>query len=343
MGLILSVLLFMFGLTGSVLVYKDAYWRLAYPELRIGDVDLPIERHAEALVAARQEFGDAVRSFKFPEPGVPAYHLYLTSGEAFLAADDARIIDQWTARERPMALLFDLHAHLMAGETGELVGGVIALFASFLVISGVLLWWPARRHFRLGNLVPRDGSKRTLLLSHRDLGAVATPVLLVLLLSGAGLVFYSTAQRLLNGAFGDEVPTLPVLSGPTDLAGTVAGAAILHAAQAAMPDARLVFYYPPGEGKTMHEFRVKRPCELHPNGRSYIYLSGDGTLLGTVDACANPPGERGVQAFYPLHAGKTGSTVYKFLAFLGGLALALLSGTGALSYLKRIRRGGSPA
>jgi uncharacterized iron-regulated membrane protein len=328
----------MFGLTGSPLVYKEAYWRLTYPELRIGDVELPAERHAEALATAQRQFGDAVRSFKFPEPGVPAYHLYLESGEAFLAPDDLRVIDQWSSRERPMAVLFDLHAHLMAGETGELIGGVIALFAVFLVVSGLVLWWPTRRHFRVSSLIPREMSRRALLISHRDLGAAATPLLLVLLLSGAGLVFYAAAQKLLNGALGDEVPSLPVLSGPADLSGVMADAAVLEAAQAAFPLARLVFYYPPRDGTTLHEFRVKQPCELHPNGRSYVYLAGDGSVLGKVDACAHPPGERAVQAFYPLHSGKTESGIYKFLTFLGGVALALLSATGALSFAKRLLR-----
>ena len=36
-GLVLSLVLFVFGVTGTALVYKEAYWRLAYPALRLPD------------------------------------------------------------------------------------------------------------------------------------------------------------------------------------------------------------------------------------------------------------------------------------------------------------------
>jgi uncharacterized iron-regulated membrane protein len=241
-----------------------------------------------------------------------------------------------------MAFLFDLHAHLMAGEAGERVGGVISLLGAFLALSGLYLWWPTRRRFSFASLLPRDLSPRTLLLWHRDLGMLSTPILLVLLLSGSGLVFYATAQRLLNGAFGDGVPSHAPPPGPADLSGTLADASTLATVRAAFPDARIVFYYPPRDGATVHEFRLKQPCELHPNGRSYAHVDATGRLLGSIDACDLPPGERAVHAFYPLHAGKADSHAYKLATFLGGVALALLSASGALSYGKRLWRGRSP-
>lgn len=335
-GLALSVLLFILGVTGSALVYKEAYWRLVYPELRVKDPVLTAEAQTAGIAGAHAHFGEAVRSVKLPEPGVPAYHLYLEDGEAFLSLDGRRVIDRWLPDERAMAVLFDLHAHLMAGERGERVGGVIALLGTLLVISGVVLWWPTRRRFAIDNLVPRDLSARGLLLHHRDLGVVLTPILLLLLISGAMLVFYTSAQRLLNGAFGDPVPVAADLQGPVELSGTPANLGIVAAAQTALPDARIVFYYPPRAGATLHEFRMKRPCELHPNGRSYVYADAAGTVLGVVDACANPTGEKLVQASYPLHSGKTPSGLYKLLTFIGGIGLALLAASGALSYGKRL-------
>jgi uncharacterized iron-regulated membrane protein len=236
-----------------------------------------------------------------------------------------------------MGLLFDLHAHLMAGETGERVGGVVSLLGVLLAATGLALWWPARRRFAARSLVPRDLSRRTLLVLHRDVGALASPVLLLVLLTGSGLVFYRTAERILNGMFGDAVPEVAEPVGPTDLSGSLAGAAVVAGAEAAFPGARIVFYYPPRDGATVHEFRLKQPCELHPNGRSYAYLDGAGRLLGRIDACALPPGERAVQAFYPLHAGKVSSGAYKLLVLLGAVALAVLSMSGAMTYFKRIR------
>lgn len=336
-GLALSLLLFVLAVTGCALVYKEAYWRLVYPELRAPLPALDAGEHARAIAAAQRAFGTELRSVKFPEPGVNAYHLYLTDGEAFLSAHDQQVIDRWRPHERVMSLLFDVHAHLMAGAAGERVGGVVGLLGVFLAVTGLIVWWPTRAQFSVRNLLPRDVTRRTLIRWHRDLGTVASPVLVLLLITGSGLVFYTTAQKLLNGMFGDRVPSAaaPAVAAASHL--PAPDSALLARIQAALPDARMVFYYPPRDGVRYHHLRLKRPCELHPNGRSYAYVHGaDGTLT-TTDACALPPGEKIVHATYPLHAGKAGSAIYKLATFLGGAVLALLSLSGVITYVKKLR------
>lgn len=336
LGLVLSLLFLAFAVTGAALVYKEAYWRLVYPELRKPPPDLSIRDHGLAIAVAHREFGDDLRSVKLPEPGVSAYHLYLDDGEAFMSAVDHRVIDRWRPPERAMSLLFDLHAHLMAGETGERVGGIIGLLGVLLAVTGLVVWWPARRQFALRNLLPRDGSRRGFLVWHRDLGVVASPILLVLLLSGSGLVFYGAAGKILNGLFGDRAPQERTPTAGVNPPAHLADTAALVRVEAEFPDARLVFYYPPRDGVAFNRFRLKQPCELHPNGRSYLYLDGAGGVLAKTDACALPPGERTLHTLYPLHAGKAESGVYKFIVFLGALALAALSLSGSLAYLRKL-------
>jgi uncharacterized iron-regulated membrane protein len=337
-GLALSLLLLVLAVTGGALVYKEAYWRLVYPELRQPAPALTPADHAAAIAAAERLFGRELSSVKLPEPGVSAYHLYLTSGEAFLSAGDHRVIDRWGRWDRLPSLLFDLHAHLMAGEGGERVAGVAALLGVFLALTGLVLWWPTRRRLAPRNLAPRDLSPRSLLLLHRDLGALASPILLLLLLTGSGLVFHDTARALLNGLFGDPVPAAATPRGAGVPVPPPDGALIARV-EAIFPGSRIVFYYPPRERDGIHRFRLARPCELHPNGRSYLSFDAAGRVVERADACALPPGERGAQALYPLHAGKGVGAVYKLVVFLGALALAGLSLSGAVAYLKRLRRG----
>ena len=353
-GLVLTLLLLVLGATGSALVYRDAYWRWVYPDLRGPVPALSAADHAAAIVAAETRFDDALRSVKLPEPGVNAYHLYLAEGEAFMAIRSHRVIDRWRPGERPMAFLFDLHAHLMAGEAGERVGGAVALFGVLMAVTGVYLWWPARRKFGVRTLLPTGWARRKILPSHRDLGLLATPILLVLLLTGAGIVFYGAAGTLLNGVMPGPSP-MP--EGPPtvathatskvtrtvaarDGAGGVppapdAAVARIEAATTAFPEARIVFYYPPDDAG-IHGFRLKQPCERHPNGRSYVYLTADARALKTVDACQQPAGQRALYTVYPLHAGKLDSGTYQFLVFAGGLALTLISATGALAYTAKL-------
>jgi len=46
--------------------------------------------------------------------------------------------------------------------------------------------------------------------------------------------------------------------------------------------------------------------------------------------------QKALYAVYPLHAGKAGSDIYRFLVFLGGAALTWISATGAASYLAQL-------
>lgn len=339
-GLALSLLLFVLAVTGSALVYKEAWWRLVHPELRIEQPQLGPGDHARAIAAAEATFGENLRSVKLPEPGVPAYHLYLKTGEAFLSAVDHSVIDEWRPREQFMSLLFDIHAHLMAGDAGERVGGVIALLGVLLSVTGLVVWWPTRRQFSLRNVAPSGWSRRELRVWHRDLGLVATPLLLVLLLSGSALVFYGTAGRILNGMFGDapqtSVTPAPDAGPPVQLADS----AMLARVEEEFPGSRLVFYYPPRDGIGYNEFRIKQSCELHPNGRSYLYLNASGAVLARSDPCLLPPGERTLHASYTLHSGKTESGLYKLAVFLGGIILAALSLSGAITYVQKLLPGG---
>ena len=339
-GLALSLLLLVLGLSGSALVYKEAYWRWVHPELRAEAPEAWPPEHAAAFEAARAVLGDEIRSVKLPEPGVTGYHLYLDEGEAFLSVGDHELLDRWRTGERPMSLLFDLHAHLMAGEGGERVGGVVALLGAALVLTGAFLWWPARRRFGLRGLAPTGFSRRQLLASHRDLGMLLSPILLILLLTGGGIVFYGAAGILLNGVFGDSPP--PAEAAPELAAERAsppwAGVPLLAQVEKEFPDARLVFYYPPRDGNGVHGFRLKRPCEIHPNGRSFLYTDASGTVLQRTDACASPPGQKALHSVYPLHAGKLDSATYKMLTFLGGLVLAIISATGVLSYIAKLRK-----
>lgn len=338
-GLALSVLLFMLALTGAALIYKHEYWKVAYPELRAEDVQVSPEQQAQAIAVAYRKFGSQIQSIKMPEPGIPAFHIYLHDGESFLSLDAQHWIDEWQTGERAMSFLFDLHAHLLAGETGELVGGVIGLLAALMTITGLVLWWPTRRAFRFAALWPSNLSRRNILGWHRDIGMLASPMLLLLLLTGSGMVFYTDIQKLFNAAFGDEVPQSARPAGKPDAPFVLPDAATLARVDRHFPEGKLLYYYVDGSEQGINRFRLRQSCELHPNGRSFVYTDAStGEVLAADDACAMPPGERLLHTVYPLHAAMTGSAIYRSLAFVTALVLAGLALTGVVTYVQKLSK-----
>lgn len=346
-GLILSLALFLIAISGAVLIYKHEYWQLQYEPLRGPDITPSPDEQAGAIREAWGRFGQDLETLKMPEDGVPAYRAYLRDHhEALLHPDDFGIIDQWQLRERAMGLLFDIHVHLMAGDAGEKVAGVIGLIGCLMAITGLILWWPTRRVFSWRNLWPRDMSRRSLLAWHRDAGTVLSPLLLLFLLTGSAMVFYTQARTLLNAAFGDPVPQIELPERPAialDPADTVPmpEASTIARVRDHFPDAKLTFFYADTTARGLHRFRLRRGCELHPNGLTFIYTDArNGEILQVADPCAMPSGERLTHLIYPLHSAKTGSELYRLLALLTALALAASALTGCVTYAQKLSRTG---
>lgn len=344
-GLILSLALFSIAISGAVLVYKYEYWQLQYESLRTpGGTPSPSEQ-AAAIREAWLQFGPSLQSLKMPQEDVPAYHAYLTGhNEAFLSLDDYHITDHWQLRERAMGFLFDVHAHLMAGDAGEFVAGIIGLIAGIMAITGLILWWPTRRVFSLRSLWLRDASRRSLLAWHRDAGTLLSPALLLFILSGSAMVFYPQARSLLNAAFGDPVPETvlperpPISLDPVD-AVPMPDTATVARVRSHFPDAKLTFFYADTTARGLHRFRLRRDCELHPNGLTFVYTDArTGEIAQVADACAMPMGERLTHMIYPLHSAKVGSESYRLLALFTGLVLAALALTGCVTYAQKLLR-----
>lgn len=338
-GLILSLALFLIAVSGGLLLYKHEYWQLQMTELRSPDVVPPFDEQAQAIGKAYSLFGEQLISIKMPEPDVPAYHLYLDRGEVLMSVSDHRIIDQWELRQRLMGFLFDLHAHLLAGHTGELIAGVIGLAGGVMAITGLILWWPIRRAVSLRHLWIRDSSRKALLAWHREAGLLMSPLLLLLIFSGSAMVFYTQVQTVMNAAFGDEVPRVNLPPRPPTTAGTLPDAAMLEQVSQHFSETKLLYYFFDANTTGFHRFRLRRSCELHPNGLSFVYTDAEtGKLVGSVDACNMPPGERLTNMIYPLHAGKIGSETYRILSLLTAFVLAGLSLSGVITYFQRLKR-----
>lgn len=341
-GLILSLALFLIACSGAALLYKNEYWHLRYQQISDQDVIPSAENQAAAIASAYQRYGTDLGSLKMPEPTLSAYHVYLPDHEeALLDIKTHAVIDEWQPRQRLMGLLFDIHAHLMGGERGEVVAGIIGLIGGLMAVTGLVLWWPTRKMFSWRRLWPTDTSRRSLLAWHRDAGMLLSPLLLLFILSGSAMVFYTSVQKGLNALFGDPVPQIVLPAGqPVDVeALPLPSAETIARVQEALPEARLMFYYADALPQGFHRFRLKRDCELHPNGLSFVYTHArSGEIAYVKDACAMPAGERITNLIYPLHAAKTGSESYRLAGLLTALVLAGLSMTGVITYAQQLRR-----
>jgi len=343
LGVVVSVFLVITGLTGAVLVHADALWRWQLPELAAPRA--APEPGADAPVLADLLDSHAPRLVKWPRPGFNGWQLWLEDGSRAIAAGDGEILWHGHWWQSPVDFMHELHAHLLAGHTGELILGWIALFSVVLLALGVAAWWPARHRFRLGRLWPRSARRGTLIQVHRDWGVLIAPLLLVVLATGAGLVFYTQARAGLNALLSPHPPTPAPGTPPGAEASSTAPLnaerieTALRAAASTLPEAEPVFAYPPTQDNRLLRVRMRHPGEIHPNGRSFVFIDPrKGQIHGVIDARREPLGERATHAIYALHAGRIGQPVYAGLTTVTGLLLAALGITGIWAYAKTFAR-----
>ena len=325
LGLGLALPLLLIAITGALLLYKGPVERAFAPELRIGagavEVSAPqvlarlqaeLPQH-QPLVLLGPRDGGQPWVVILDELFGPWAYLHPRSGELLLLREPL---------DGPWGWLFMLHTGLFAGEAGEQVFGVIALLMAGGLLLGLWLWWPEKRL----SLRRRPGWA-----PWRDLhlvgGFLALPLLLVLALTGAGLVFHGPLDALANRLGGAETPR-PVVEGGAPLTPQRLTQAIAAARAGVPAEWTLRRVTVAREGRPI-ELRFRQPGEWHPNGQSRAWVhpaSGELLAVRRSDEATWP--HRILNNLYAWHIGALGDLPARVPYLIVTLLLVYLSGSG---------------
>jgi uncharacterized iron-regulated membrane protein len=334
-GLGLAVL----GLSGAVLLWKP-WWVDVAQTARAPD-----SAETLAISAAAERLGGDYVTLPSAEFGVA--QVGLGDGAGAYLAHDGTLLTRWdSVWERPETFLFDLHHHLLMGETGEIVSGWFGIAAVLFCLTGILLWWPTRRTFRLRTL-PARLTRPAILRHHRDIGLVlALPIMLagatgsLMVLKPLGQAVFAPLSQAGKVAAWRADPSVSTNTNPPDWP------AILAAARGRFPDAEvrmIIWPRAPDDGITI---RMRRPSEWHPNGRTTAVLDSDGTVLLARDAPAAPLAVRASNALYPLHSARMADSPMalplRIIMTLAGIGLSLLGSLAVVTFWRsRLQISGS--
>ena len=316
-GLVLAIL----GLSGAVLVWEGSW--VALPGASDPVIEQP-ERIA-AIVDSAAADGTLSR-ITFASDEIGLHQIVHSGGSGAYVRQDGTIVDRWASQwERPELWLFDLHHHLLAGETGETVTGIAGIAGLLFVVTGLLLWWRGRAGFR-PTVLPKRFAPGPIVRHHRDLGVLVAPLLLISMTSGVMMLLAPLRDALIGKEERPQIET-------AGAAAVAPGEAVLRA-KARFPDAALRRISLPSEPGGSVVVRMKQPFEWTPNGRTQLSFAADGRV-SVEDAAAANRSAWISEKFYPVHSAKAGGIAMKLLMSLSGVGLFLLGSLATYSFWMR--------
>lgn len=329
-GAVLSVVLIIVGLSGAILVLRQDIVRLTVPEAR-APADLSPQTVGAILEAQERRHPGALRAFVASGSGL--HHLYHADGSSLLSQGGEEV--RSSAVEATEALV-RLHQDLFAGQAGDRLVGFSGIAAVILVLTGLVVWAPAWRSFRL-RVWPAVARRSEMVSVHRNIGVLFAVPIVFFCATGAAIAFGETTGKVLARALPQVTAPPPAI--PPAGTGDIDWPRALAQAQARFPDAELALVYWPGWPGGPATVRFAQPGEWLGADQAVVLIDpATSGVLFAADRESAPLGAVVRGAFDPLHAAAVGGRLYDVVAFLSGLTLAALGVLGLWSFLIKPRR-----
>ena len=349
-GLTVGMLLVVMGLTGSVITYEQELDAWLHPELFTAPSEgapVPLDRTI-AIVRASLPQGATLEGARWPhEPGRAISWFYRASdGMPWELTSDphsGRVLGQRRSDTHVLAWIYELHATLCAGVTGNIVLAVLAFATLWLVGAGLWLWWPRTGRWKQALRIKRGvGRARLHFDLHRVTGAYAAPLLLVIAFTGIYMAWPPVMNAMVS--WFTPVTELGLVRGSGEPLRIAPEAAVAEA-QRHFPGTRLKVLVLPQGPRGVYEISLYRPGDrlLRKSGEWMAWIDpATGRALRLSSPLTGTPGDRFIAWLFPLHNGEVFGEASRAVVCLLGLIPLVLGVTGLSIWWRRrshVRKG----
>lgn len=351
LGLIVGPVIGIVSLTGAIVVFRYELNRMTTPgtayvqpqatRLSLDELTARIQAANPGHRLTQVGWGEApdnAWNFRLSSPEGHRIHTYINqyTGE-ITGRDDYH--DKW------MQWFFDLHAYLLAGDTGEFLNGFVGFAAVILSLTGLVVWWPGLVHWRFGfRYLWGARWKRQNYDVHKVVGFYSSVAVAFVAFTGAYYSFPSLYKRVTEKVTGTKV----VVGAPkattswSERQPTLEQ--FLKVAEEAQPGVQSVaFQFPQKAGEPV-TVRTRETRDWHRVGLNYVYLEpADARVLRSDRFSDDTVGTQAILLMYPLHFGRFGGRTGSPAIYYGVMVLYIVIGlspfalmvTGLLMYWNR--------
>jgi uncharacterized iron-regulated membrane protein len=352
LGIILGPAVGVVGLTGAIVVFRYELNRMTTPGTAYVEPQatrLTIDELAARVQAASP--GDRLTQAGWGEAGPGnAWNFRSTSPEGhrihtFINQYTGEITGRDDYHDKWMQWFFDLHAYLLAGDTGEFLNGFVGLATVILSVTGLVVWWPGTAHWLFGfRYLWGAGWKRQNYDIHKVVGFYSSLALAFVAFTGVYYAWPTLYKKVTERVTGTTVTVGAPKAATAWGDRHVPMEQFIRAAEEAQPGATAIsFAFPQKAGEPV-TVRTKEARDWHRVGLNYVYLEPADARIVRNDRFSDVTvGTQAILLMYPLHFGRFGGRWGSPFLFYGVMVVYVVIGvtpfvlmvTGLLMYWNR--------
>lgn len=345
LGLFVGIIFIIVGLTGSLLVFQEEIDHFLI-NLQFGEVipngqRLTLESIIQVVQKAYDNSGFKLIEIKLPlEAEVPIL-VRLNSPddkriELFINPYTGTIMGQRQWDKSIIGILLKLHYQLLAGQSGQVIVGIAALFLLVLSITGIILWPGWRRLVAGFKIKWKAHIKRTNFDIHKVIGIITAIFLTIIAFTGFCWNFYEQTVPIIYAVTLTPKPVEPKSKPVPDQ--SIILSEVLKLTDKTSPGAVTTYIDFPQTADgvlTVYKKFTKDKSSYH------TWISIDqysGKVLQIRDSRSLPLGDIVLDAFVPMHYGTFGGLATRVIYAFVGLAPLILFITGFIMWRYRYQQ-----
>ena len=326
-----------------------------YPGAKVNGIKLyeAADRSAEVSVSFPPK-KDAKAKSEAPKPkegAKPVAPQRQPGFTIFINPYTGQVVDKYSYSETGFYTVFALHRWLLGGNDsiGKLIVGISTFIFLFILITGIVLWWPKTKKILKQRLNVRwsAGWKRINHDMHLVFGFYSAIFLFIFAFTGLAWSF----EWFNNGIY--KVTGSPLKPAPAPKSTYVADARkisfdkALAAAQTIYPSAEFYSISLPKDSTEAMNVSLLGHDAAHESATDAVYIDQySGAVLGKLAFGDRSLGAQVRSTFKPVHTGSIWGTPSKIIAFLVCLLGVTFPITGTIMWYnrtrKRYRKGTAP-
>lgn len=335
-ALIAGVFVVILGVTGAIMAFETELDHLIHAKTSYvvpGAQRRSLEEIGDAVSKAFP--GERVGSFLFPAAEDLSYTVAVGRTAVFVNPYTGEILGRREGGIDFLGRVHQLHLRLLIignrADPGKKVVSWAGVAMLWLLVSGVYLWWPAKR-------VSIRGGQRAWFDLHNTVGILSFVFLLMLAATGVMIGFEESTVPFLYKVTGSEAAGQPEIPPVPVGAHAIGVDRAVEIAREAIPGATPFQINVPG-AKGAYLVRSRFPEDLTPGGRSRVYVDQySGKVLFAEGSRTAPAGTRMVILNRAIHTGDIFGVPSKVVASLASLIAVLQLVSGVVMWWRKRAR-----